>query len=235
MMIPALAGLLSGFFQGFTWLVSYITNNVFPLPLGEKEEQKLLLRMEQGDQEARNTLIERNLRLVAHIVKKFDNTGEDNDDLISIGTIGLIKGINTYQRNRNTRLATYAARCIENEILMHLRALKKNKGDIFLQEAIGSDKEGNEITLMDILDTGVNLVPETVEMKLEEERLREKLNNLNKREKKVLELRYGLKNGVAKTQKEIARLLGISRSYVSRIEKKALKKLFLDLLEQNHN
>ncbi len=234
-MIPALAGLLSGFFQGFTWLVSYITNNVFPLPLGEKEEQKLLLRMEQGDQEARNTLIERNLRLVAHIVKKFDNTGEDNDDLISIGTIGLIKGINTYQRNRNTRLATYAARCIENEILMHLRALKKNKGDIFLQEAIGSDKEGNEITLMDILDTGVNLVPETVEMKLEEERLREKLNNLNKREKKVLELRYGLKNGVAKTQKEIARLLGISRSYVSRIEKKALKKLFLDLLEQNHN
>lgn len=234
-MILALAGLLSGFFQGFTWLVSYITNNVFPLPLGEKEEQKLLLRMEEGDQEARNTLIERNLRLVAHIVKKFDNTGEDNDDLISIGTIGLIKGINTYQRNRNTRLATYAARCIENEILMHLRALKKNKGDIFLQEAIGSDKEGNEITLMDILDTGVNLVPEMVEMKLEEERLREKLNNLNKREKKVLELRYGLQNGVSKTQKEIAKLLGISRSYVSRIEKKALKKLFLDFLEQNNN
>lgn len=234
-MILALAGLLSGIFQGFTWLVSYISNNVFPLPLGEKEEQKLLLRMEEGDQAARNTLIERNLRLVAHIVKKFDNTGEDNDDLISIGTIGLIKGINTYQRNRNTRLATYAARCIENEILMHLRALKKNKGDIFLQEAIGSDKEGNEITLMDILDTGVNLVPEMVEMKLEEERLREKLNNLNKREKKVLELRYGLQNGVSKTQKEIAKLLGISRSYVSRIEKKALKKLFLDFLEQNNN
>jgi len=234
-MILALAGLLSGFFQEFTWLVSYITNNVFPLPLGEKEEKKLLLRMEEGDQEARNILIERNLRLVAHIVKKFDNTGEDNDDLISIGTIGLIKGINTYQRNRNTRLATYAARCIENEILMHLRSLKKNKGDIFLQEAIGSDKEGNEITLLDILDTGVNLVPETVEMKLEEERLREKLNNLNKREKKVLELRYGLQNGVSKTQKEIAKLLGISRSYVSRIEKKALKKLFLEFSEQNTN
>src|SRR5690554_5475198 len=235
MMILALAGLLSGFFQEFTWLVSYITNNVFPLPLGEKEEKKLLLRMEEGDQEARNILIERNLRLVAHIVKKFDNTGEDNDDLISIGTIGLIKGINTYQRNRNTRLATYAARCIEMKFLMHLRSPKKKKGNIFFKEEFGSNKEGNEITLLDILDTGVNLVPETVEMKLEEERLREKLNNLNKREKKVLELRYGLQNGVSKTQKEIAKLLGISRSYVSRIEKKALKKLFLEFSEQNTN
>ena len=135
-MIPPLTGLFNGLVEEFIWLVSYITNNVFPLPLGEKEEEKLLLRMEKGDREARNLLIERNLRLVAHIVKKFDNTGEDNDDLISIGTIGLIKGINTYQRNRNTRLATYAARCIENEILMHLRSLKKNRGDLFLQEAI---------------------------------------------------------------------------------------------------
>ena len=233
-MVPPLAGLLNGLVEEFVWLVSYITNNVFPLPLGEKEEEKLLLRMEKGDMEARNLLIERNLRLVAHIVKKFDNTGEDNDDLISIGTIGLIKGINTYQRNRNTRLATYAARCIENEILMHLRSLKKNRGDLFLQEAIGSDKEGNEITLMDILDTGVNLVPETVEMKLEEERLRKKINTLSPRERKVLELRYGLKNGVTKTQKEIAKLLGISRSYVSRIEKKALKKLFVEMLEENN-
>src|SRR5690554_5528628 len=169
MMILALAGLLSGFFQEFTWLVSYITNNVFPLPLGEKEEKKLLLRMEEGDQEARNILIERNLRLVAHIVKKFDNTGEDNDDLISIGTIGLIKGINTYKRKYNTRLATYAARCIENEILMHLRATKKLKNDVFLQDPIGSDKEGNEITLLDIMDTGTDLVPELVESKMEEE------------------------------------------------------------------
>src|SRR5690554_5554029 len=235
-MFSLLGGLLSGIVQGFAWLVSYISNNnVFPLPLGEKEEKELIIKMEAGDQEARNRLVERNLRLVAHIVKKFDNTGEDTDDLISIGTIGLIKGINTYKRNHNTRLATYAARCIENEILMHLRSIKKNKGDVFLQEAIGSDKEGNEITLLDILDTGVNLVPETVEMKLEEERLREKLNNLNKREKKVLELRYGLQNGVSKTQKEIAKLLGISRSYVSRIEKKALKKLFLEFSEQNTN
>src|SRR5690554_2485605 len=236
MVIPIIGPAFQLFVAGFLYLFGYISNNnIFPLPLTEEEERVFLTRLEQGDDEARNILIERNLRLVAHIVKKFDSTGEDIDDLISIGTIGLIKGIGTFKRNRNTRLATYAARCIENEILMHLRSLKKNKGDIFLQEAIGSDKEGNEITLLDILDTGVNLVPETVEMKLEEERLREKLNNLNKREKKVLELRYGLQNGVSKTQKEIAKLLGISRSYVSRIEKKALKKLFLEFSEQNTN
>jgi len=228
-MFSLLGGLLSGIVQGFAWLVSYISNNnVFPLPLGEKEEKELIIKMEAGDQEARNRLVERNLRLVAHIVKKFDNTGEDTDDLISIGTIGLIKGINTYKRNHNTRLATYAARCIENEILMHLRSIKKSKGELFLQEPIGSDKEGNEISLLDVLDTGVDIVPETVEIKLEEEQLRKRLEVLSPRERKVVELRYGLKNGFSKTQREISKLLGISRSYVSRIEKKALKKLFKD-------
>ena len=155
MILPWIGMLLNLVYQQFAWLLSYIANNnVFPMPLTEGEEQALILRMEAGDLEAKNTLIERNLRLVAHIVKKFDNTGEDNDDLISIGTIGLIKGINTYKRKYNTRLATYAARCIENEILMHLRSTKKMKNNIFLQDPIGADKEGNELTLLDILDKG---------------------------------------------------------------------------------
>ncbi len=229
MILSVVGMLLNLIYQQFAWLFSYISNNnVFPMPLSEEEERALILQMEEGDKTARNTLIERNLRLVAHIVKKFDNTGEDNDDLISIGTIGLIKGINTYQRKYNTRLATYAARCIENEILMHLRSTKKLKNDLFLQDPIGADKEGNEITLLDILDTGTDLVPDLVEGKLEEEALRRKLGILSKREKKVIELRYGLKDGLSKTQREIAKILGISRSYVSRIEKKALKKLFKD-------
>jgi RNA polymerase sporulation-specific sigma factor len=235
MFLPWLGMLFDLIFQQLALLFSYISNNnVFPMPLSEEEERALILRMEEGDKEARNTLIERNLRLVAHIVKKFDNTGEDNDDLISIGTIGLIKGINTYKRKYNTRLATYAARCIENEILMHLRSTKKLKNDLFLQDPIGADKEGNEITLLDILDTGTDLVPELVESKLEEETLRQKLSILSKREKKVLELRYGLQDGLSKTQREIARILGISRSYVSRIEKKALKKLFKDFSGQEN-
>ena len=229
MAIPWLEFFINLIGEKFAWLFSSFSNaNVFPMPLSEEEERELILRMEAGDRQARDLLIERNLRLVAHIVKKFDNTGEDNDDLISIGTIGLIKGINTYKRKYNTRLATYAARCIENEILMHLRATKKLKNDVFLQDPIGSDKEGNEITLLDIMDTGAELVPEMVETKLEEESLRQKLNILNQREKKVVELRYGLKDGLSKTQREIAKILGISRSYVSRIEKKALKKLFKD-------
>ncbi|NLM37251.1 MAG: RNA polymerase sporulation sigma factor SigK [Firmicutes bacterium] len=227
MILSWIGMILNLVYRQFAWLLSYITNNnVFPMPLSEGEEQDLIRRMETGDLEAKNTLIERNLRLVAHIVKKFDNTGEDNDDLISIGTIGLIKGINTYKRKYNTRLATYAARCIENEILMHLRSTKKMKNNIFLQDPIGADKEGNELTLLDILDTGTDLVPELVENKMEEETLREKLGVLSKREQKVIELRYGMRDGLSKTQREIAKVLGISRSYVSRIEKKALKKLF---------
>lgn len=230
MAIPLLGAAMELLVAGFWYLFGYISNNnVFPLPLSEKEEMELLIRLEGGDNEARNILIERNLRLVAHIVKKFDTTGEDIDDLISIGTIGLIKGIGTFNRNRNTRLATYAARCIENEILMHLRSIKKNRNDLLLSDPIGSDKEGNEITLLDILDTGSEVVAEEVETLLEEEKLRERIAALNKRERKVIELRYGLLDGVNKTQREISKMLGISRSYVSRIEKKALRKLFSDL------
>lgn len=234
MVIPIIGPAFQLIIAGFYYLFGYISNNnVFPLPLSEEEESALLIRLEHGDEESRNILIERNLRLVAHIVKKFDSTGEDIDDLISIGTIGLIKGIGTFKRNRNTRLATYAARCIENEILMHLRSIKKNKNDLSIYDPIGTDKEGNEITLIDILDTGNEVVSEQVETLLEEEKLRERLNQLSKREKKVIELRYGLNDGINKTQREISKMLGISRSYVSRIEKKALHKLFCDLAAAN--
>lgn len=234
MAFPLVQPVLELLAAGFFYLFGYISNNnVFPHPLSEQEEGQLLLQLEQGDEAARNTLIERNLRLVAHIVKKFDTTGEDTDDLISIGTIGLIKGISTFNRNRNTRLATYAARCIENEILMHLRAIKKNRNDLLLYEPIGSDKEGNEITLLDILDTGgAEVVPDEVESLLEEEQLLERVAELTTREKKVIELRYGLIDGISKTQREISKMLGISRSYVSRIEKKALHKLFAGM---NHS
>jgi len=230
MVLPVLGAVVNCLLDGLLTLVSYITSgNVFPLPLSEEEEAALLIRLEQGDDDARNILIERNLRLVAHIVKKFDSTGDDTEDLISIGTIGLIKGINTFKRNRNTRLATYAARCIENEILMHLRAMKKNRNDLMLCEPIGADKEGNEITLLDILDTGPEIVTEAVEARLEEEKLREKLGQLSRREKVVIELRYGMRDGTTRTQREISKMLGISRSYVSRIEKKALRKLFKEM------
>ncbi len=234
MLIPILGPAFQLFVAGFFYLFGYISNNnIFPLPLTEEEESVFLTRLEQGDDDARNILIERNLRLVAHIVKKFDSTGEDIDDLISIGTIGLIKGIGTFKRNRNTRLATYAARCIENEILMHLRSIKKNKNDLLLYDPIGSDKEGNEITLLDILGTSPEVVAEQVENLLEEEKLKERILNLSKRERKVIELRYGLLDGISKTQREISKLLNISRSYVSRIEKKALRKLFSDLIAPN--
>lgn len=212
-------------------LFGFIKNNkTFPQPLTPKEEKKYLILYEQGSEEARNVLIERNLRLVAHIVKKFTNTGEDIDDLISIGTIGLIKAISTFDINKGSRLATYAARCIENEILMNLRATKKIRYEVFLQDPIGVDKEGNEISLLDVLGTDTDAVCDEVARKFQQQKLQEKINTtLKNRERKVIELRYGLINGVRKTQREIAKLLGISRSYVSRIEKRAIKKLSEEL------
>lgn len=211
--------------NGLLLLVSYIANNTFPQPLSEKEEAKYLQLLSSGSEEARNVLTERNLRLVAHIVKKFDSTGEDPDDLISIGTIGLIKAINTFNPGKGTRLATYAARCIENEILMHLRFIKKVKAEVSLYDPIGVDKEGNEITLIDILGTHPEVVADIVESRFEHQRLREKISHLTHRERKVLELRFGLEGGERKTQREVAKSLGISRSYVSRIEKRAISKL----------
>jgi len=217
---------LTGLIHGYLLLVSYIRNGkVFPKPLSRDEEEKYLERMKKGDQQARNILIEHNLRLVAHIVKKYDTAHTDSEDLISIGTIGLIKGINTYNDKKKTKLATYAARCIENEILMHLRSTKKLNNELLLQETIGSDREGNEITLLDILEAADESVPSKVERVLNEEKLYSKLSYLTEREKKVIKYRYGLMNGKQLTQREVAEILGISRSYVSRIEKKAIEEL----------
>jgi len=216
-------------------LAGFVANSsTFPQPLNEEEEAKYLSRLQKGDEEARAVLIERNLRLVAHIVKKFDNTGEDVDDLISIGTVGLIKAIGTFKPDKGTRLATYAARCIENEILMHLRSLKRVRGEVSLYDPIGVDREGNEITLIDVLGSDPDVVPELVGKRLDESKLREKLKKLGGKERQVLELRYGISGGARKTQREIARMLGISRSYVSRIEKKAVMKLCRELFEEGY-
>ncbi|OEF96303.1 RNA polymerase sporulation sigma factor SigK [Desulfuribacillus alkaliarsenatis] len=209
------------------WLLfSYIKNNAFPSPLNAAEEKKALKNFRNGCEASREKLIKHNLRLVAHIVKKFENTNEDNDDLISIGTIGLIKAINSYQMNKGTKLATYAARCIENEILMHLRSTKKTKKDVSLHDPIGHDKEGNEITLIDVLKTEDSEVADEVALTLEKQKVIEHLDILNHREREVIIARYGIYGEKERTQREIAKKLGISRSYVSRIEKRALNKMF---------
>ncbi|MEC3589140.1 RNA polymerase sporulation sigma factor SigK [Bacillus mojavensis] len=208
------------------FLVSYVKNNAFPQPLSSSDEKKYLELMAKGDEHARNMLIEHNLRLVAHIVKKFENTGEDAEDLISIGTIGLIKGIESYSAGKGTKLATYAARCIENEILMHLRALKKTKKDVSLHDPIGQDKEGNEISLIDVLKSENEDVIDTIQLNMELEKVKQYIDILDDREKEVIVGRFGLDLKKEKTQREIAKELGISRSYVSRIEKRALMKMF---------
>ncbi len=210
--------------RGVWLLVGYLSGNAFPQPLSEGEEAAALKGLRSGDLRARQMLIERNLRLVAHIVKKFDNTGEDTDDLISIGTVGLIKGIDTFNPDRGTRLATYAARCIENEILMHLRVIKRRRSEVSIYDPIGYDREGNEITLMDVLGSEPNVIPDQVVAREEVEILHKELRVLPPKERKVLELRFGLRQE-RKTQREIARMLGISRSYVSRIEKRAVTRL----------
>lgn len=208
-------------------LVGYVKNNAFPQPLKEEEESYHLEQMSIGNSESRNILIEHNLRLVAHIVKKFVNTGEDQEDLISIGTIGLIKAIEGYQPGKGTKLATFAARCIENEILMHLRSLKKTRKDVSLHDPIGTDSDGNNITLGDILSTDADDIADQVQLNLEKNIVFKNLSILDDREKEVIVTRFGLlSGGQERTQREIAKDLGISRSYVSRIEKRALMKLY---------
>jgi RNA polymerase sporulation-specific sigma factor len=214
------------FIKDMFFFASYIKNNAFPQPLSSEEEAKYLNLMQQGDPHARNMLIEHNLRLVAHIVKKYENTREDQEDLISIGTVGLIKGIESYSPDKGTKLATYAARCIENEILMFLRSLKKTRKDVSLHDPIGQDKEGNEISLMDILKTDSPDVVEKIQTNMEIEKMNEFLNILDDREKEVIMKRYGVGHFKEMTQREIAKKLGISRSYVSRIEKRALMKIY---------
>ena len=210
----------------FSCFIGSIRTTSFPQPLTAEEEQDALQRMAKGDVEARADLIEHNLRLVAHIVKKFDIRREQTEDLISIGTIGLIKGIDTFKVDKGHKLATYVSRCIENEILMHLRSKKKYFRDISLYEPIGIDREGNEIRIFDIIDSHTDDAYKKAVLKDDIKLLYSKLESqLSPRERTVLKMRYGLYNEAEYTQREIAAELGSSRSYVSRIEKKALKKL----------
>ncbi|SES63726.1 RNA polymerase sporulation sigma factor SigK [Anaerobranca gottschalkii] len=205
-------------------LVSYVKNNSFPQPLSEEEEREYLERTIKGDKNARRKLIEHNLRLVAHIIKKYDNANIDNDDLISIGTVGLIKAIDTFDLDKGIKLATYAARCIENEVLMQIRANKKSRDDMSLEEPLGIDQEGNELTLMDILGIEIDFA-EKINTNMNVEKMQSFLNKLTPKERYVIDRRYGLLDGNYYTQREIAKQMKISRSYVSRIEKKAIRKL----------
>lgn len=206
--------------------------SLFPEPLSKEEEKNYLEQMSKGDSEARNILIERNLRLVAHIAKKYSTAKVDQDDLISIGTIGLIKGINSFKPEKNTRLSTYVARCVDNEILMFLRANKKLGAEVYLNEPIGKDKDDNVVTLQEVLENNERNIEDEVDVKMKIKLLYEKMKSLLKdREKTILELRFGLGGKKPKTQNEIAKMMGISRSYVSRIETKAIGKLAKEIKE----
>ena len=196
-----------------------------PPPLSKEKELDYLIKAKQGDIEARNILIEHNLRLVVFLAKKYENTGFDIEDLVSIESIGLIKGINTYKIDKNIKLATYASRCIANEILMFLRKNKRKKVEISLEETLNYDAEGNELRLEDILGTEEDVVPKEFENLMDKEMLKKEINILDEREKEIMTLRYGLNNTLEYTQKEVAEMLGISQSYISRIEKKIVKKL----------
>lgn len=198
----------------------------FLMPLSAEEEQRYLERLERGETEAKEVLIERNMRLVAHIAKKYQNAEEDMEELISIGTIGLIKAVNTFQNNRGSRLGTYAARCIENELLMYFRSRKKLSREVSLYEPIGTDKEGNQIRLLDIVESTEPELPDTIEFRKNFIRMYQLFPKvLSRREQYILCHRYGLYNSMPLTQREIAATLGISRSYVSRIEKRAIEKM----------
>jgi len=218
-----------GLMASLRLMVSFVATNSFPQPLSEADEQKYLRQWKEGDWQARGILIEHNLRLVAHMVKRYESTRIDQEDLISIGTIGLIKAVNTFDMNKGIKLATYAARCIDNEILMHLRATKKQREEVYVREPIGVDKEGNEVTLLDTLASNEEPLADIVEVILQQEQVQHLITRLERREQVVLMLRYGLVDGVILPQREIARELKISRSYVSRIEKKAMERLNVEL------
>mgnify|MGYP000180615064 CR=1 FL=1 len=232
--MPAVSimGFLS-FLQSAIFVIGYISSsNLFPEPLTAEEEKECLEKMKNGDEDAKNILIERNLRLVAHVVKKYSNTKVDPDDLISIGTIGLIKGINSFNVDKGSKLSTYVSRCIDNEILMHLRSTKKLNAEVYLNEPIGKDKDDNVVTLQEVLENDERSVEESVDLKMKVKLLYEKMKSLLKdRERTILELRFGLDGHKPKTQIEIAEQMGISRSYVSRIETKAINKLAKEIKE----
>ncbi len=222
-------------FKDFHLFCAAYSNNIFPDPLSKEEEKLLIEKMFNNDKDARDKLIEHNLRLVAHIVKKYDNKKEDVDDLISIGTIGLIKGIDSYSNKKNVKLTTYCAKCIENEILMFYRTNKHNSKNISLNESVGFDKEGNEITLLDILKTPNPDYALDIHKENNIKLLDKYFNVLTTREKQIIMERYGLNNNKKKTQKEIAKNYKISRSYVSRIEKRALTKMLKEYIKNKDN
>ncbi|MBR4231490.1 MAG: RNA polymerase sporulation sigma factor SigK [Bacilli bacterium] len=196
-----------------------------PPPLSKEEELSYLIKAKSGDEQAKNILIEHNLRLVVFLAKKYESSGYDIEDLVSIGSIGLIKGINTYKISKNIKLATYASRCISNEILMFIRKNKRQKTEVSLEESLNFDAEGNELHLEDVLGTDDDIVPKTFENALNKEFLNREINNLNSRDKEIMTLRYGLYNTKEYTQKEVAKMLGISQSYISRIEKKVINNI----------
>ena len=225
---------LKKFFEDFYLFTAAYSNNVFPDPLSKEEEDYYLERCKNHDVEARNKLIEHNLRLVAHIVKKYEHKSNEIDDLISIGTIGLIKGIDSFSYQHGTKLTTYCARCIENEILMFYRADKKNSKNISINESVGFDKDGNEITFLDILKTPKPDFALDVYQKDNIESLKKYFHVLDSREQDIIIKRYGLNNSDEFTQKEIAKQMKISRSYVSRIEKRALTKLLKEFIKNKN-
>ena len=224
MLAITISGLLA-FLGSGTFLVAYISNNnLFPEALSSEEEKKYINLMKNGDEEARNILIEHNLRLVAHVCKKYANSNVEQDDLISIGSIGLIKGINTYNSEKAIKLSTYISKCIDNEILMHFRSIKKQNNEVYLEDPIG--KDDNAITLEDILENDERRIDDEIDLKMKIATLYSKVKTILKdREKTIIELRFGLNGKNPKTQHEIAKNLGISRSYVSRIETKSIGKL----------
>lgn len=220
-------------------LVDYVCGDgeALPMPLSQEEEQKALQDLNFGQDEekelAKQELIQHNLRLVAYIAKKFDNTGVENDDLISIGTIGLIKAISSFKVDKNIKLATYASRCIENEILMYLRRTAKLKSEISFDEPLNTDFEGNELLLSDVLGTPADTVYGDIESNAEKQQLTDALKKLNERERKIMFLRFGLGGGDEMTQKDVADLLGISQSYISRLEKKIILRLKKEISKMN--
>lgn len=221
--------------NSLTFFTGSYSNNVFPDPLSKEEEELYIDKMLNGDKEARAKLIEHNLRLVAHIVKKFESNTNDIDDLIGIGTVGLIKGIDSFSPKKNVKLTTYIAKCAENEILMYFRADKKNSKNISIYDSISYDKEGNEITILDILKTDNPDYAEEIYKNDNIKLLKKYLNILTKREREVISKRYGLDGNDEITQKEIAKKLGISRSYVSRIEKRAITKILREFIKNDNS
>jgi len=230
-----LLNILSYLANNLIFFTGAYSNNIFPEQLPKDIEEEYIKKAKKGDKEARNKLIEHNLRLVAHIVKKFEATGHDLDDLIGIGTVGLIKGIDTYSENKKVKLATYAAKCAENEILMYFRADKKNSKNVSLYEEISYDKEGNKITILDILKTNDVDYIEDIYKNDNIKLLKQYMSVLTKREKQIIEARYGLNNKDEETQKDIAKKLNISRSYVSRLEKRATSKILREFMKNQQN